>query len=204
MDRTSFVEFTAQTVSAKLRHSPREFRWMPRKSRRARQAQQRQGDRVVAGKNHEVLGTALASAAICEIFPEASLMPTIFSIAASGLRSLAQDSRRSGRHVIKNDRQPRAARGWLDSAGITLLSGLVVIRRHRKQAICAQGFQFPRQFDHLLGVYPPAPASTGIFAVRFLQCDFDDSQMFLRVSVGLSRGATRNQKVHAAANLPLH
>src|SRR5262249_68585 len=58
------------------------------------------------------------------------------------------------RHIVENNRQTCRARDRPVMLIKPFLRGLVVIRRNRKQTVCAHRFEFARQLHHFRGVVP--------------------------------------------------
>ena len=122
-------------------------------------------------------GTARQTSHICCMFPDASFTPTMF-----GMRRQAHKRRdldvhaRPARDVVDHDRQ----RGALGNRAVVLVEAflrrLVVVRRHRQEAVGAGLRQIARELHDFFGVVSAGAGKDGHLAGGFIGEDLDDAQ----------------------------
>src|ERR1700683_2106979 len=85
------------------------------------------------------------------------------------------------------------------------LSGLVIIWTGQQSAIGAQLFRLLRQFPRFLPRIGSAAGDDLAAPMRFLNGDFDDAQVFIKIErSGLAGGSCRNNSIHAVVDLELN
>ena len=107
------------------------------------------------------------------------------------------------RHVVEHDRQPRALGDGLEVLVQPFLRRLVVIRRHRQQAVDASLLHVARQLDHLARVVAAGAGQHRHLAADFLDDQLDDAQLLAMAQRRrFARRAARRQEVDAGIDLP--
>ena len=106
-------------------------------------------------------------------------------------------------HVVEHDRQRRALGDRLEVLIQAFLRRLVVVRRHRQQAVGADAFHVARQLDHLARVVAAGAGQHRHAAVGFFDDELDDAQLLAMAQRRRFAGrAARREEVDAGVDLP--
>ena len=167
---------------------------------------QRQRQRVVATEHREAVGDGAADLAhllhVARRFLDAD---DVGDRGQARQRARLDVAAGAAGHVVDDDRQRRPGGNRAIVLVQAFLRGLVVVRRHREQALDTERLGGVRQLGHLGGVVAADAGEHGDLPGAGLDGDADDG-VPLRARQGrrLARRAAGHDEVDAATDLPLH
>ena len=167
---------------------------------------QRQRQRVVATEHREVVGDDAADLAHLLHVARGFLDPhDVGDRGQARQRSRLDVAAGAAGHVVDDDRQRRPGGNRAVVLVQAFLRGLVVVRRHREQALDPERLGGVRELGHLGGVVAADAGEHGDLPRADLDGDADHGiPLGPRQRRRLARRATGHDEVDAATDLPLH
>src|SRR5215813_1688203 len=206
MDPAGFGEFSAQTVSAQLRHFRGNFVAGHGNDAVTTEGKQRQRDSIIARQNYEIIRNSVSQCGHLSDVSRGFLdADDVGDHGKPFHRRRLQVRAASSRHVVEDDWQTRRP---CDSAVVLIkafLRRLVVVGRNGKQSIGAQQFDFTGKFDHLLRVVAAGAGEDRNFSGTLLDGDFDNAKVLgARQRRAFPGCAAGYEEIDAGRNLAPH
>ena len=202
----------ARAVKVALEGEPRQlghFRWdfvgNDGDDAAAAEGDERERDGVVAGEDDEVFWDGVEDRGhlrdIARSFLDAN---NIFNFGEALYRGGLDVYTGAALHAVENDGQGHRFGDGTVVLEEALLSGLVVIRSDREDAIHAEVNKLASEGDHFGSIVAARAPEDWHFALGQFDGDLNNSKMLLvRERGAFARGSTRNEEVDACLDLPL-